>query len=822
MKKLIFLLLFVSLVFCETGEEQESEENEQNSDDDIITVHGSWEDAPNPESSGSFTPPDNVVEFEASDAMESSQDPMESSSQLPESQATQGDSETVINVEENAESKAEEERRSRYDKALGVLNSSTGDKYQAWNDIVELGSEGYNPALITIAWAKLLGTHTRQSIGESEGIFEKMAGEGIPEAQMGLGFLYATGTVHNSSQSKALLHYTFGAFGGSNWAQMALGYRYFSGSGVASSCEKALDYYRRVASSVASEVSFGGGATIQRIRLQDELDGGGFGGILDNDLIEYYQLLADKNNDVQAQVGLGQLHYQGGRGVARDPGQALHYFLQAAESGNAVAMAFLGKIYLEGNDVVAANNETAFKYFKKAANLNNPVGQSGLGIMYLQGKGVDQDNKKAFEYFTKAAEQSWVDGQLYLGNMYYKGLEVKRDYKMAIKYYNLASQSGHVLAFFNLADMHATGTGMLRSCPTAVELYKNVAERGRWADLMMEAHTDYRNGLTDAALLKYLLLAELGYEVAQSNAAFILDRKDSEVYNLEEMWKRALVYWSRAAAQGYSMARVRLGDYYYYGWGTTIDYETAASHYRIASEQQNNAQAMFNLGYMHELGLGMKQDIHLAKRFYDMAADTSVDAKVPVYLALTKLAVIFAVKNVEDVKVIIGPETWESLELYWDLYLVSLLFAALGLMLILRRPNSQRRPQPQAARPQQQQQQRAQQPAAAAVPPTPATTAAATADSSKTISTSTSTITSQSIADSNTTSTSTASSPPSTAASIATTAASQALPSSSQTTAASSQVATASSQAASAALSSAVPQPTASSSVTENSDKKND
>ncbi len=53
-------------------------------------------------------------------------------------------------------------------------------------------------------------------------------------------------------------------------------------------------------------------------------------------------------------------------------------------------------------------------------------------------------------------------------------------------------QSGHILAFYNLADMHATGTGMLRSCPTAVELYKNVAERGRWGELMMEAHSDYR------------------------------------------------------------------------------------------------------------------------------------------------------------------------------------------------------------------------------------------------------------------------------------------------------------------------------------------
>ena len=38
------------------------------------------------------------------------------------------------------------------------------------------------------------------------------------------------------------------------------------------------------------------------------------------------------------------------------------------------------------------------------------------------------------------------------------------------------------------------GTGTLRSCHTAVELYKNVAERGKWGDKLMEAHTDYRRG----------------------------------------------------------------------------------------------------------------------------------------------------------------------------------------------------------------------------------------------------------------------------------------------------------------------------------------
>lgn len=74
-----------------------------------------------------------------------------------------------------------------------------------------------------------------------------------------------------------------------------------------------------------------------------------------------------------------------------------------------------------------------------------------------------------------------------------------------------------------------------------------------------------------------------------------------------EVLERALLQWSRAASQGSTVARVKMGDYHYYGFGTKIDYETAASHYRLASEQQHSAQAMFNLGYMHEQGLGLKQ-----------------------------------------------------------------------------------------------------------------------------------------------------------------------------------------------------------------------
>lgn len=69
-----------------------------------------------------------------------------------------------------------------------------------------------------------------------------------------------------------------------------------------------------------------------------------------------------------------------------------------------------------------------------------------------------------------------------------------------------------------------SGTGVPRNCHTAVELYKNVAERGRWSERLMEAYTSYRNGRVDEAAFKYLFLAELGYEPAQTNFAYIIDR----------------------------------------------------------------------------------------------------------------------------------------------------------------------------------------------------------------------------------------------------------------------------------------------------------
>uniref|UniRef100_A0A9J7YQW8 SEL1L adaptor subunit of SYVN1 ubiquitin ligase n=1 Tax=Cyprinus carpio carpio TaxID=630221 RepID=A0A9J7YQW8_CYPCA len=581
------------------------------------------------------------------------------------------------------------------DKKWGFCESELYDR------LLKVAEMGHAKAMEKVAYAMLFGDYLPQSIPQAKEIFEKLALEGSPKAQTALGFLYAAGLGVNSSQAKALVYYTFGALGGNLVAHMILGYRYWGGVGVPQSCESALTHYRLVANHVASDVSLTGGSAVQRIRLLDEVESpGSSSGMLEEDLIQYYQFLAEKG-DVQAQVGLGQLHLHGGRGVEQNHQRAYEYFNQAANAGNTHAMAFLGKMYSEGSEYVAQNNDTALHYFKKAADLGNPVGQSGLGMAYLYGRGVPVNYDLALKYFQKAAEQGWVDGQLQLGTMYYNGIGVKRDYKQALKFFNLASQAGHILAFYNLAQMHATGTGVMRSCHTAVELFKNVCERGRWSERLMAAYGSFKEGDMDSALVQYLLLSEQGYEVAQSNVAFILDQSES-IFNENETYPRALLHWTRAAAQGYTVARIKLGDYHFYGYGTDVDYETAVIHYRLASEQQHSAQAMFNLGYMHEKGLGIKQDIHLAKRFYDMAAEASPDAQVPVFLALCKLGLIYALEYLQDLNLkdllsqvdldqLLGPE--------WDLYLMTVIALLLGTVIAYRQRQHQAVPRAPPAPP---------------------------------------------------------------------------------------------------------------------------
>ena len=94
----------------------------------------------------------------------------------------------------------------------------------------------------------------------------------------------------------------------------------------------------------------------------------------------------------------------------------------------------------------------------------------------------------------------------------------------AFNLFQQASKAGNIVASFKLASVYLSGELIPEQCVFAATLYKSIAERANYYDnLFEEAKLDLRRRNYNAALLKYIILSEQGYEMAQSNAAYLID-----------------------------------------------------------------------------------------------------------------------------------------------------------------------------------------------------------------------------------------------------------------------------------------------------------
>lgn len=255
--------------------------------------------------------------------------------------------------------------------------------------------------------------------------------------------------------------------------------------------------------------------------------------------------------------------------------------------------------------------------------------------------------------------------------MYLTGTGTEQSFQKAVLYYTQALDRGHTPAAYSLAVMHLNGIGTVRDCDIAVNLLKKVCERGEWVSGKLVDAYEYGEKLPDRAALLFLKLAEAGHEVAQMNAAHLFDSGQSSLLFAGEIGtdqspsaevrhhSRTLAqrFYEMSAEQGGASSELRLGDYAYYGWGVSasfkdddsvpltdaddfmpqiytmndvelsnqgIDYEASLARYRKTAEmtvtgewmQAFVARASFNLGFMYQLGLGVKQDLHTAKQHY--------------------------------------------------------------------------------------------------------------------------------------------------------------------------------------------------------------
>ncbi|KAK1431488.1 hypothetical protein QVD17_07947 [Tagetes erecta] len=400
---------------------------------------------------------------------------------------------------------------------------------------------------------------------------ESIAATGDVHAQSLLGFLYSMGIGRERNSDKGFMFHQFAADFGCVQSKLVRAYACYRQE----LDEKAVILYAELAEAAVNSFFISNNyPVIEPVKIHNGAEENKdalrkFRGEDDEDF-RILKSQAQKGNAL-AMYKIGMFYYHGLRGFRRDNSKALSWFSKAVDKGEPRSMELLGEIYARGAGV-EKNYTKSLEWLTLASKQQHCSAYNGIGYLYAKGYGVEQKNyTKAKEYFEKAADDDEAGGHYNLGVMYLKGVGVKKDVKLACRHFIIAANSGEPIALYQLAKMFHTGVGLKKNPLMATSLYKIVAEKGPWSSLSRWALESYLKGEIGKAFLLYSRMAELGYEVAQSNAAWILDKYGESSMCIGELGlctdserlQRAHALWWQASKQGNEYAASLTGDAYY-------------------------------------------------------------------------------------------------------------------------------------------------------------------------------------------------------------------------------------------------------------------
>lgn len=397
-------------------------------------------------------------------------------------------------------------------------------------------------------------------------------------------------------------------------------------------------------------------------------------------IVELLQL-AEKKSDVHGIVGVGYIH-EHGVGVGRNVTRALEMYHKCIhahyDAGYFAAELRLRNFESKGSSHTRNHEVSAAVHaYSAASSLGNLLATHRVGHMAARGMGTTRSCETAVQAFKTVAERGpWmaaIGDALAMYRQRGAGSSPSASAPSATALQSLwrlmplavaGVENAQFLAAF-LLSKHAADLPVLQPAPAiSAQWAPTVASDHNVSLLTVLTEDDWlrRTELSPsvigslgdsvdatgpskeiaATLAKWLAASR---KLRRQAAAYLQgqprsatwDDEDEELRSLKARGLaevRALAMLGLSASQGNADALVMLGDFHYYGSAALAASPARSAAYYQRAADLHHTQAIFNLGVMHEVGDGVAQDFHLAKRFYDLAASVDKNARLPRDLAL--------------------------------------------------------------------------------------------------------------------------------------------------------------------------------------------
>lgn len=340
----------------------------------------------------------------------------------------------------------------------------------------------------------------------------------------------------------------------------------------------------------------------------------------DFEAFQWFQFACEAKNHPRAHYHLGLYHLHGivlestsstpRILVPVDHMLACHHLEQAAVQDDCEAMVELGQLLMSSEEPTHANAGLA--WLERAAQLGSTVAQCELGKLYHTGISnsnatIEQNHEKAYDYFCRAAQQdNEPTAILFLGSYYEHGIHVAANVDEARRCYAwaLEQQPGWWLAELALAKLlHANSQSQSEAYALFQAAQNHAPPHAQTSATLMVALYELYGwaGVLPNPTQAATTLIELA-ESGEPRAYFHVAQCYDHGRGVQQDRSKAFNWYMRAVEahlqhdddlqddyqeQEIADAAFRLAEYYYHGWGVTVDQDRAKELYCIANEHGN-------------------------------------------------------------------------------------------------------------------------------------------------------------------------------------------------------------------------------------------